>query len=177
MLYQFAKAASEVFRRKWFSHLILGGRRRCGSLCPISNSLMTLLFLARPISMMSRILKSVVVEIWDEQPTVKIVFKLGNDLKDLRKRTDVIGRGEAAINPSDVEMRPSRARRSLRNLRVVKYGSRIRGFRSKKKRMLNGECTVNVGNVGEMDSQGHFILKVKWRGEPHQGEMNHISKE
>ena len=54
--------------------------------------------------------KIVVVEIWDEQSIVRMLFKLsiwprGDDLNDLRKETNVTGRGEAATNPFCVEMR------------------------------------------------------------------------
>ena len=46
------------------------------------------------------------VEVWDEQPTIRIACKLDNDLGiDLRKRANVIDWGEAATNPSGVEMR------------------------------------------------------------------------
>ena len=45
------------------------------------------------------------VEIRDKQSTVKIALKLGIDLDDLCKRTNIIGWGEAATNPSGVEIR------------------------------------------------------------------------
>ena len=37
----------------------------------------------------------VVVEIWNKQPTFKIALKLGIDLGDLRKRTNVTGKAGA----------------------------------------------------------------------------------
>ncbi|GFZ18654.1 major facilitator superfamily protein [Actinidia rufa] len=52
----------------------------------------------------------------------------------------------------------SRARRSLRNHRAAKYGNRVGGLRSKRRRMPYGGCTVNVGDVVEMESQGHLFL-------------------
>ena len=49
------------------------------------------------------------VEIWDEQPTIRIARKLsddlGNDLDDLHKRTNVTVQGEAATNSYEVDMR------------------------------------------------------------------------
>ena len=47
----------------------------------------------------------IVIEIWDEQPIVRIALKLSIDLGELRKRTNVNGRGEAAKNPFSVEIR------------------------------------------------------------------------
>ena len=54
----------------------------------------------------------------------------------------------------------SRTRRSRRNHRDAKYGSRVRGSQSKRKRMPYGECIVNVGDVVEMKSHVHLILGV-----------------
>ena len=59
-------------------------------------------------------IKIVVVENWDEQPTVRIAhftsaLDLSNTLGDLHRIwTNVIGRGEAAQNSSDVKIRPKR---------------------------------------------------------------------
>ena len=41
-------------------------------------------------------MRVVVVEIQDEQPTIRIVVKFGIDLGGLRKGTKVTGRGEAS---------------------------------------------------------------------------------
>ena len=55
---------------------------------------------------------TIVVEIWDEKPIIRInqylelLEKFGADLDDLCKETNVTGRGETATNPSSVEMRP-----------------------------------------------------------------------
>ena len=53
------------------------------------------------------------------------VLDLGSDLDNLRKRTNVIGRGQAIQNPFDVEIRPrriSQTKESTRTLRVSKQG-------------------------------------------------------
>ena len=39
---------------------------------------------------------SIVVEIWDEQPTVRNALDLGKDLDDLRRWINIIGWGETA---------------------------------------------------------------------------------
>ncbi|GFY97949.1 hypothetical protein Acr_12g0004900 [Actinidia rufa] len=54
----------------------------------------------------------------------------------------------------------SRARRSRYNYRAAKYGSRVREFRSKMRRMPNGYSTANVGDMVEMESQGHLFHRV-----------------
>ena len=55
-------------------------------------------------------MSSVMVEIWDEQPTIRIAHKLGVYLSkdlgyDLRNRTNITSRVEAAKNSSNVNMR------------------------------------------------------------------------
>ena len=52
--------------------------------------------------------QTVVVEIWSEQPIVRIARDLSNDLSELLKGTNVTGRGEATQNLSDVEIKPRR---------------------------------------------------------------------
>ena len=43
---------------------------------------------------------------------------------------------------------------------VAKYRRCGRGFRSKMRRMPNRDSTVNVRELGEMESQVHLILKM-----------------
>ncbi|GFS37381.1 hypothetical protein Acr_00g0051650 [Actinidia rufa] len=95
----------------------------------------------------------------------ELFLKLDNDLgNDLRKRTNVIGWGESATNPSGVEMRPrwrmeSRVRRSRRNCQAAKYRCG-RGSRSKNRRLTCGDSTMNLGDVAEMESQGYLIFRA-----------------
>ena len=43
---------------------------------------------------------------------------------------------------------------------IIWQPSRGRGFRSKRRRMPNGDSTANVGDLLEIHSQGHLILRV-----------------
>ncbi|PSS08050.1 Transporter MCH1 [Actinidia chinensis var. chinensis] len=86
----------------------------------------------------------------------------GDDLCDLRKETNITDRGEAIINQAFYRWRmDSHVRRPWRNHRVAKYGRRS----CKYQRMPYGGHTVNVGDVVEMESQGHLILTVNGRVE------------
>ncbi|GFZ10862.1 peptidoglycan-binding LysM domain-containing protein [Actinidia rufa] len=83
-------------------------------------------------------------------------------LDDLRKRTNVTGRGEAALNPSGVEIRlrwrrKSRERRFRQNPWMAKYGRRFRGYRRRIRRMPYGGDTVTVGFREEMESHIDLI--------------------
>ena len=51
-------------------------------------------------------------------------------------------------------------RRSQRNRQATKYESRDRGSRRNKRRMSNVDSTANVGDLKEMESQGHPIFIV-----------------
>ena len=49
------------------------------------------------------LLRIILVKIWGEQPTIRIVQ--GSDLDHLRRETNVTGWGEATQNASDVAMK------------------------------------------------------------------------
>ncbi|GFZ08525.1 hypothetical protein Acr_20g0003330 [Actinidia rufa] len=54
----------------------------------------------------------------------------------------------------------SYVRRSWSNHWAAKYGNRVRGSRSKKKKLPYRECTPNVREVTEMEPQGHLVLRM-----------------
>ncbi|GFY88889.1 hypothetical protein Acr_06g0008290 [Actinidia rufa] len=63
-------------------------------------------------------------------------------------------------------------RRSRHNHQAVKYGSRVREFQSKKRRMPYKGCTMNVGDIVE-----HLILTMNGKvetGEVETGEVHLI---
>ncbi|GFZ12597.1 hypothetical protein Acr_23g0009820 [Actinidia rufa] len=116
-------------------------------------------------------IKAVILKFGGEQPTVKVVLLAWYlILGDLRKRTNVTGRGEAATNSSGKEIksmrakwtkwrRESRMKRSRRNFWVAKYGRRSHGCRKRIKRMAYGGGTAKVGVREKMETHIDLIHK------------------